>query len=122
MNASETLEITTAKNWHKHPFGMLYIDDIESLCENLECYWLRDLVMVYQQQLKGEEFQVWLLKKYDDCSAIVTCEDGNGNILRHQEISFTDFEATEATTWLECAWPCYQASTKSKANMLENPY
>jgi len=41
--------------------------------------------------IKGEYFQNWRLQVNQDKSALVTCDDGNGNLLYKQEIEFTDF-------------------------------
>ena len=64
-------------------------------------YWFLDIIASYQPQLKNEEFQVWKLTKHDGNKATVTCEDGNGNIIKSQKLPFTDFSADEATVWVE---------------------
>jgi hypothetical protein len=35
----------------------------------------------------------------EDRSATLTCGDGDGNIVRTQQIAFTDFPLDEATLW-----------------------
>jgi len=56
-------------------------------------YWLMDIIASVQnlQGIKGEYFQNWILTVNQDKSALVTCDDGNGNLLYKQEIEFTDF-------------------------------
>ncbi|MGC4087269.1 MAG: hypothetical protein QM756_05055 [Polyangiaceae bacterium] len=43
----------------------------------------------------AEEFQVWTLKVNTDHSALLTCEDGNGNAVHQQKLKFTDFPLPE---------------------------
>ena len=57
-------------------------------------YWLMDLIASAQllAKVRAESFQVWGLTVNPDKSALVTCDDGNGNIIYSQEIPYTDFE------------------------------
>ena len=80
---------------------MVFTDGIKALADNYEAYWLLDIVVSYQPELKGEEFQVWKLMKYDDGSALVECTNGNGKKLKAQVVPYTDFKADEATVWVE---------------------
>jgi hypothetical protein len=59
------------------------------------------MIVNYQNELEKEEFQLWSFYKLDDGSAILICEDGYFNILRLQEIPYTDIEANEAKIWVE---------------------
>lgn len=102
INANDHLKgFTGTDNYYEHLLGMVYTDGIQALCEQFECYWLLDLICSYQPQLRKEDFQVWSLGVNDDDSATVICTDGNNNILKTQEIPFTDFKAKEATIWVE---------------------
>jgi len=68
-------------------------DGTKYLSEKAQAYWLMDIVGSYQSspKFRGEEFQVWKLKKGKGKEAIVTADDGNDNILRTQKIPYTDF-------------------------------
>ena len=66
--------------------------------ETYSAYWLFDLIGSYQYKLLEEPFQVWKLVKYR-YEAVISCEDGNGNILVSQQIPFTDFPF-DITIWL----------------------
>lgn len=102
MNANDQLrDYNCSDNFYKYNFGLIITDGVKSLCEKFECFWFIDIVASYQRDLNGEEFQVWKLVKNEDDSALVTCDDGNGRILRSQKIQWTDFGATEATVWVE---------------------
>ena len=102
MNANEHLkEHTCSDNYFKHYFGTVFTDGVKALCDKFSCYWFLDVVTSYQPKLRSAEFQVWTLTKNNGSTAIVTCEDGNGQSLIQQKIPFTDFEPQEATIWME---------------------
>jgi hypothetical protein len=101
MNANDFLkEHTCTDNYYRYNFGLVITDGAKALADKFACYWFLDIIASYQPQLKKEEFQVWTLKRTGS-SAIITCTDGNDNVLKTQKISWTDFEPTEATVWLE---------------------
>ena len=102
MNANEQLrEFNGSENYYAYNFGYAYTDGVRALVNMFECYWLLDIIVSYQPQLRSEDFQVWTLGVNGDRSAVVLCCDGNDKILKSQEIPFTDFKATEATIWVE---------------------
>ena len=104
MNANDQLmEHTSSDNYYKTMFpGLVHTDGVYLLCEKFKCWWFLDIVLSYQGNKKvlAEEFQVWKLKRKGD-TAVVACEDGNDNVVVSQKIPFTDFEADEATVWVE---------------------
>lgn len=109
MNANDQLrDYNCSDNFYKYNFGLIITDGVKTLAEKFECWWFIDIVASYQPQLKHEEFQVWKLTKNEDDSALVTCENGNGIILKKQRIEWTDFSASEGTVWIEAgeAWVC----------------
>lgn len=70
----------------------------------IECgaYWLIDAIFSCQliRRVKREEFQVWSLK-VKDRSALLTCDNGNGNIVYRQEIEYSDFPLDEMILYFE---------------------
>lgn len=102
MNANDQLrEYNCTDNYYRYNFGLMITDGAKALAEKFQCFWFLDVVASYQHELKTEEFQVWKLVKNNDNTAIVSCEDGNDNILKSQHIPLTDFSADTATVWLE---------------------
>ena len=102
MNANDKLkEYNCTDNYYKYTNGLLITDGVKALAIMFGCYWFIDVIASYQSQLKGEEFQVWSLGKNEDSSAVVVCTDGNNRIIKSQQIPFTDFNADEATVWVE---------------------
>jgi|WetSurMetagenome_2_1015567.scaffolds.fasta_scaffold1263041_1 hypothetical protein len=95
MKASDLDQFTGTENWHKisnlFPF-MLLTDGTKYLADNAKCYWLFDIIASHQRnnKVRLEEFQVWKLVCENE-SGVVTCDDGNGNILAKQKIEYTDF-------------------------------
>ena len=63
------------------------------LAQEGRAFWLMDIIASVQglEAVKGEYFQVWRLQVNEDRSAVVTCDDGNGNVLYTQAIEYTDF-------------------------------
>jgi hypothetical protein len=102
MNANDTLrEHNCSDNFYQYSMGMLLTDGAKALAERFKCYWFLDIVCSYQPGLRQEEFQVWKLKRMKDDSAVVCATDGNNKVLVTQGIEYTDFEAVEATLWVE---------------------
>lgn len=102
MNANDSLrEHNCSDEFFKYHFGLIISEGVKALADKFECYWLIDIIASYQPQLKAEEFQSWKLKKNEDETAVVTCDDGNGRILKKQNIPYTDFKADTATVWVE---------------------
>jgi len=87
--------------YYRFNYGLIATSGVKALADTFKAYWLLDVIASYQPQLDGEGFQLWHLRRFTDCSAIVECEDGNGRKLVEQEIPYTDFEAEEATIWVE---------------------
>ncbi len=94
-------ECTCTESYYKTIIKNFYhTDGVKTLCDKFECFWFLDIVVSYQPELKGQEFQVWELERKGN-SATVICHDGNDNQLVKQEIPFTDFEPDTAVIWVE---------------------
>lgn len=102
QNANDVLRHhDSTDGYYRFNFGLIATSGVKALADTFRAYWLLDIIASYQQELSSEDFQVWRLKKFEDDSAIVKCEDGNGKKLVVQEIPYTDFIAMEATLWVE---------------------
>lgn len=51
------------------------------------------------KRLAAARFQVWELYVANDKSALLTCEDGDGNRCHSKRIPYTDFPMTEITLY-----------------------
>lgn len=85
---------------HQTPFGKLHLTDgCNYIRQKCQAYWLFDLIQSYQPSLKQAEFQVWKLERVNDMDFLVSCEDGNDNVLLQQKIHFSDFPLQALTVW-----------------------
>ena len=81
----------------------LLTDGTKYLADTAKAFWLMDAIASHQANKKvaAETFQVWKLVVDEKRQAVLTCTDGNENILAHQEIPFTDFPLEEITLYAE---------------------
>lgn len=68
----------------------LLTDGTKHVAETYKAFWLMDAIASYAKKLRNEPFQVWKLRLLPEGGAVLTCEDGNDNILASQKIEFTD--------------------------------
>lgn len=62
--------------------------------------WLIDMICSFHPKLRKEEFQVWTLKNLgEEKGWVMTCTDGNDNVLASQDFSFSDFPFDEFIIW-----------------------
>ena len=91
--------------YHPHRIGNLNInltDGCDFLRQEAEAFWLFDAILSHQASTKvcREPFQVWKLNKQPDDNWLLSCEDGNKNIITEQSIEFSDFPLDEIIIWL----------------------
>ncbi|MEY9638748.1 hypothetical protein ABIF66_007002 [Bradyrhizobium japonicum] len=83
--------------------SMTYTEGVQFLAETGGAYWLIDKVATLQLEPKvqAEDFQSWKLKVAQDRTAVLTCDDGNGNIVHSERLDWTDFPLDEVELWVE---------------------
>lgn len=92
------------ENYYRHPFGFHYTDGIHYLAETHNCHWLIVDIAIANFPVIFSEFQVWKLQrtwkeeKPTDVF-LLTCEDGNKEILFSKSIPFSDFDADSVEIW-----------------------
>ena len=91
--------------YHIHRLGKLSInltDGCDYVRNKAQAYWLFDAILSHQltSTVNKQKFQVWRLKKQEDDTWLLICEDGNKNILAKQNIEYSDFLVPEITIWL----------------------
>jgi len=92
-------------NYHIHRLGKLSInltDGCDYVRDKAQAYWLFDSILSHQitSIINKQKFQVWRLKKQEDDTWSLHCEDDNKNILATQHIEYSDFLIDEITIWL----------------------
>lgn len=102
VNQNESLEslsqFTGTENYYRMYPKVLLTDGTKYLMEKAQCHWIGDIVWSYQslEKVSCEVFQVYRLKvDLKKQTAVMTCDDGNDNILQKQKIPYTDFPLEE---------------------------
>ncbi|SAL84903.1 hypothetical protein AWB68_07487 [Caballeronia choica] len=99
LTKEDLAQFTGTEQWYRHPLmrKVLFTDGVKYVADTAGAYWLIDLIAFSQVEpaVTAEEFQVWKLAVAADCSAVVTCEDGNSNQVMKQNLEFTDFPLDE---------------------------
>lgn len=94
MNTNELLSnlsqfIGTEKYYRITPRHLL-TDGSKYLAEEAECFWLMDAIASHLPKQFHDHFAVANLT-IDGTSAVLTLDDGNGNVFARQNIEYTDF-------------------------------
>ena len=78
----------------EHP---LMTSGVARMMELCQAGWLIDRIATAQfdPPYKDELFQVWKLVIRSDKSAELICDDGDGHVISHEEIKYTDFPLSE---------------------------
>lgn len=100
------------ERWRHGPLfrNFIYTPGVKFLCEkggkgDSSAWWLLDAICSHQRNpalLANEDaryMQFWKLT-VSGSEAILTCDDGNGNILITQKIPYTDFCLPEVKVWV----------------------
>jgi phage anti-repressor protein len=102
LNEADLANFTGTEQWYKHWLGPVYTEGVKYLAEHAGAFWLIDSIVINQTRpkVKGEEFQAWKLKvDLEKHTGVLTCDDGNGNIVYTEKVPFTDFPLPEITIW-----------------------
>lgn len=84
-------QFTGTSQYYRINPQVVLTDGSKYLADNAGCYWLMDLIASYvtQRNFDSQEF-VTINMVVKDRSAVVTLDDGNGNVLATQQIEYTD--------------------------------
>ena len=104
LTKADLNRFTGSETWWRHALArhVLFTDGAKHVADAGGAYWLLDEIAFAQRskiKVAAEEFQVWTLKVKDDCTAKLTCEDGNGNAVYAKRIPFTDFPLDEISLY-----------------------
>jgi hypothetical protein len=103
VNEADLANFTGSENWYRHWLGkVLYTDGVKYVADQAGAYWLIDEIAINQTRLKikAEEFQVWTLKvDLEKHKGVLTCDDGNGNVVFSKKIEYTDFPLSKITLY-----------------------
>ena len=104
LTKDDLVQFTGSENWYRHGLvrDVLFTDGVKHVADAGGAYWLIDeiaLAQRYEKRVAGEEFQHWKLTVKDDHTAMLACDEGNGNIVFSKRIPFTDFPLSEITLY-----------------------
>jgi phage baseplate assembly protein gpV len=96
LNTADLAQFTGSENWYRHGINrrVLFTDGAKYVADHAGAYWLLDEIAIIQPhnlRVAAEEFQVWKLTVNADQTAVLTCDDGNGNVVYTKKIEHTDF-------------------------------
>ena len=96
LNTADLAQFTGSENWYRHGINrrVLFTDGAKYVADQAGAYWLLDeiaIIQPYNVCVAAEEFQVWKLTVNADQTAVLTCDDGNGNVVYSKQIEHTDF-------------------------------
>jgi len=94
-----------SENWYRMPLfgGALVTDGVHFIMER-GCGWMAtDILAVVslEKKVRGEDFVSVKFRKNADGSAVITYDDGNGNILYTQNYDFADCPVSEINFYFE---------------------
>lgn len=96
LKESDLQQFIGTEQWFRHGINrrVLFTDGAKYVADTAGAYWLLDEIAIIQSfnnRLAAEAFQVWKLHVNPDRSAILSCDDGNDNVIYTKRITFTDF-------------------------------
>ena len=96
LNAADLEQFTGSETWYRHGINrkVLYTAGAKFVADQAGAHWLLDEIAIIQPhntRVAAESFQVWTLTVNADQSAVLTCDDGNDNVVYTKPIEYTDF-------------------------------
>lgn len=97
LTESDLAQFTSTEHLYRHALvrHIRFTDGILYVAEAGGAHWLLDLIACAQLEptVAAEPFQFWTLRVFEDESGELSCTDGNGNgnLLKLEEIDYTDF-------------------------------
>ena len=77
-----------------------YMEGAQFVAERAGAYWLLDKIALHgSPAIAREDFQVWKLSVHPDQAATLTTGNGDNDVLKTEELPFTDFPLSEITLW-----------------------
>ncbi len=100
LTQADLTQFTGTEQWYRHALvrDVLFTDGVKYVADNAGAYWLIDEIAFAQRsdaRVAAEEFQNWKLAVNADKTAVLTCDDGNGDVVFTKRIEFTDFPLDE---------------------------
>ncbi len=94
----------TDQFYHQPNSSFQYTAEIKDLLTKCGAYWLLSEILLankFSEAVKIQDFQSWELKHLEGNTFILTCDDGNDNIVWEKRIPFSDFPYKDVKIWVE---------------------
>jgi hypothetical protein len=96
LTLDDLAHFTGSQEFYRHGINpnIRFTEGAKHVADAGGAYWLLDAIAIAQRfdaSVRGEPFQVWTLCVNDDCSAVLSCDNGNGHRVFKQRIPWTDF-------------------------------
>src|ERR1017187_3158000 len=96
LSKTDLAQFTGSEQWYRHGINrkVLFTDGAKFVADRAGAYWLLDEIAIIQphdRRVAAEEFQVWKLAVNADQTGVLTCDDGNDNVVYTKQIDYTDF-------------------------------
>jgi hypothetical protein len=96
LNTADLAQFIGSENWYRHGINrkVLFTDGAKYVADHAGAFWLLDEIAIikpHNARVAAEEFQVWKLAVNADQTGVLTCEDGNDNVVHTKLIEYTDF-------------------------------
>jgi hypothetical protein len=104
FSAADLRQFTGSEQFFRHGLSRkhIYTEGVHYLARRAGCYWLLDKIALHSTPaIDAEDFQVWTLTLKPDRTAVIVTEDGNGTVLKTEDITWTDFPLPEISLWAE---------------------
>ena len=87
---SNLCQFTGTENYYRITQRHLLTDGTKYLADQAKCYWLMDAIASHLTRSHKDDFAVVTLT-VKNSKALLTLDDGNGQVFARQKISYTDF-------------------------------
>lgn len=96
LTPADLAQFHGSETWYRHALvrTVCYTDGVKFLADAAGAHWLVDKIATLQLEPRvgKEEFQHWKLTHVGDGpQAVLTCDDGNDNVIHSEPIDYTDF-------------------------------
>lgn len=95
LTEADLRQVTGTECLYRHALArhIRYTDGVQHVARAGQAYWLLDAIACSQLEPKiaAEPFQLWTLAVHENRSAELRCTDGNGIVIKTEQIGFTDF-------------------------------
>lgn len=100
LTKADLRQFIGTEHWYRHwaVRHITYTDGAKYVADTAGAYWLLDEIAFAQsadKKVAAQAFQLWKLTVRPDCTATLTCEDGNYKVVFTKALGYTDFPLDE---------------------------